>query len=81
MKTILTERDIQYNLRSENYLQLQKVKTTSYGMENIQCRVHHLWPSLPREIKDSNTLVEFKRKQCYDMEIVASAKCAKSWVL
>ena len=62
MKNILTERDIQYNLRSENHLRLLKVNTTSYGIENIQCRGHHLWSSLPREIKDFNTLVEFKRK-------------------
>ena len=62
MKNILTERDIPYNLRSENHLRLPKVNTTSYGMENIQYRGHHLWSSLPREIKDSNTLVKFKRK-------------------
>ena len=62
MKKILTERDIQYNLRNENHLGLPKVNTTSYGIENIQYRGHHLWSSLPREIKDSNTLVEFKRK-------------------
>ena len=62
MKKILTERDIQYNLRNGNHLGLPKVNTTSYGIENIQYRGHHLWSSLPREIKDSNTLVEFKRK-------------------
>ena len=77
MKNILTERDIQYNLRSENHLQLPKVKTTLYGIENIQCRVHHLWPSLPSEIKDCNALVEFIRKINYGMEILASADCAK----
>ena len=62
MKKILIERDIQYNLRNGNHLGLPKVNTTSYGIENIQYRGHHLWSSLPREIKDSNTLVEFKRK-------------------
>ena len=39
-----------------------KVKTTTHGIENIQYRGCHLWSSLPREIKDSNTLAEFKRK-------------------
>ena len=62
MKNILTERDIQYNLRSENHLRLPKVNTISYGIENIPYRGHHLWSSLQREIKDSNTLVKFKRK-------------------
>ena len=62
MKNIFTERNIQYSLRSESHLRLPKVKTTVYGIENIQYRGCHLWSSLPREIKDSNTLAEFKRK-------------------
>ena len=62
MKNIFTERNIQYSLRSESHLRLPKVKTTVYGIENIQYRGRHLWSSLPREIKDSNTLAEFKRK-------------------
>ena len=61
MKNIFTEGNIQYSLRSENHLQLPKVKTTTYGIENIQYRGCHLWSSLPREIKDSSTLPEFKR--------------------
>ena len=62
MKKIFTERNIPYSLRSENHLQLPKVKTGTHGIENIQYRGCHLWSSLPREIKDSNTLAEFKRK-------------------
>ena len=62
MKNIFTERNIYYSLRCENHLQLPKVKTTTYGIENIEFRGHHLWSSLPKEIKDSNTLAEFKRK-------------------
>ena len=62
MKSIFTERNIPYSLRSENHLQLPKVKTGTHGIENIQYRGCHLWSSLPREIKDSNTLAEFKRK-------------------
>ena len=50
MKTFLL-RDIQYNLRSENHLQLPKVNTTSYGIENIQYRGHHLWPLLQGKLK------------------------------
>ena len=62
MKNIFTERNMQYSLRNENHLRLPKVKTTTYGIENIQYRGCHLWSSLPSEIKDSNTLNEFKRK-------------------
>ena len=62
MKNIFTERNMQYSLRNENHLRLPKVKTTAHGIENIQYRGCHLWFSLPSEIKDSNTLAEFKRK-------------------
>ena len=61
MKNIFTERNIQDSLRSENHLRLPKVKTTTY-IENFQYRGCHLWSSLPRETKDSDTLAEFKRK-------------------
>ena len=62
MKDIFTERDVQYNLRSKNHLQLPNVKTAKHGMENIQYIGHHLWASLPEEIKDSGTLTNFKQK-------------------
>ena len=62
MKKIFTERNMQYSLRNENHLRLPKVKTTTYGIENIQYRGCHLWSSLLSEIKDSNTIAEFKRK-------------------
>ena len=77
MKNIFTKRNIPYSLRSANHLRLPKVKTTAHGIENIQYRGCHLWSSLPREIKDSNTLAEFKRKINHGMEILASADCAK----
>ena len=61
MKTFLLRE--MFNTVSEvKSLLLLKVKTTTYEIENIQCRGHHLWSSLPRETKDSNTLAEFKRK-------------------
>ena len=62
MKDIFTERDVQYNLRSKNYLQLPNVKTAKHGIENIQYIGHHLWASLPEEIKNSGKLANFKQK-------------------
>ena len=57
MKSIFTERDVQYNLGSKNHMQLLNVKTAKYGIQNIQYIGHHLWASLPDEIKDSGTLI------------------------
>ena len=62
MKNIFTERDVQYNLRSENHLQLPNIRTAKYGIENIQYIGHHLWAPLPDEIKDLGTLIDFKQK-------------------
>ena len=62
MKDIFTERDIQYNLRSKNHLQLPRVTTAKHGIENIQYIGHHLLASVPEEIKDSGTLTDFKQK-------------------
>ena len=62
MKDIFAERDVQDNLRSKNHLQLPNVKTAKHGIENIQYIGHHLWASLPEEIKDSGILTDFKQK-------------------
>ena len=62
MKGIFNERDVQYDLRSKNHLQLPNVKTAKHGIENTQYLGHHLWASLPEEIKDSGTLTTFKQK-------------------
>ena len=62
MKNIFTERDVQYNLRSKNHLQLPNTRTAKYGIANIQYIGHHLWASLPDEIKDSGILINFKQK-------------------
>ena len=62
MRHVFIERNNQYNLRSENHLQLPVKKTTTYGLENIEYRGCLLWSTLPKEVKDSNTLSEFTRK-------------------
>jgi len=60
MKDVLFENPNNYNLRSDNHLQLPKVMTKLYGTENILYRGYLLWSSLPKEIKSSSTLSGFK---------------------
>ena len=62
MKKIFTERNVQSNFRSRSHLQLLNFKTAKYGVENIQYIGHHLWSSLPEEVKESDRLTNFKRK-------------------
>ena len=62
MNNIFTKRDVLYNLKSKNRLQLPNIRTAKYGIENIQYIGHNLWASIPDEIKDSGTLINFKQK-------------------
>ena len=62
MKNTFTERDVQYNLRSKNHLQLPNIRLAKYGIKNIQYIGHHLWASLQDEIMDSGKLINFKQK-------------------
>jgi len=77
MKSIFTERDVQYNLGSKNHLQLLNVKTAKYGIENIQYIGHHLWASLPDEIKDLDTLSNLQQKMKSRKGSNPYADCAK----
>eukprot|EP00794_Sanderia_malayensis_P005084 gene5084-5740_t len=43
-------------------LQMPKVRTTAYGIEDTRYRGCQLWASLPNEIKESNTLSQFKKR-------------------
>ena len=51
MKNIFTERDVQYNLRSKNNLQLPNAKTARYRIEDVQYIGHRLWVSLREEVQ------------------------------
>ena len=62
MRDVFAERNNQHNLRNENHLRLPVAKTTTYGIETIEYRGCLLWSTIPPEIKDSNSLSEFKRK-------------------
>ena len=53
------------------------MKTAKHGIENIQYIGHHLWASLPEEIKDSGTLTNYKKKTNHRKEVLASADCVK----
>ena len=70
-------REVQYDVRIINHLQLPNVKTAKYGIENIQYIGHHLWASIQEEIKDSDPLNNFKKKINHEKEVLASADYAK----
>ena len=51
-----------YDLRKDRNWQVPDVKTVAYGLETIRYWVLKTWELLPSEIKNAQTLVEFKIK-------------------
>ena len=77
MENKFTKREVQNKLRSKNSLPLPNVYIANYRIENIQYIGHHLWASLPEEIKDSDTLANFKQNIKSWKEVLASAGSSK----
>ena len=62
MKTILPESQNPYLLRSGNPFHTENIRTVYYGTETITFRGPKTWAMVPYEIKQSNSLNEFKCK-------------------
>eukprot|EP00794_Sanderia_malayensis_P015566 gene15566-17143_t len=63
MTYVFKERAKNLSVRNRNHLQMPKVRATAYGIEDIRYRGCQLWASLPNEIKESNTLSQFKNRR------------------
>ena len=50
------------NLRNDKDFQIQKARTVNNGVETIRYRGPKTWDLVPKEIKESKSLSEFKRK-------------------
>ena len=62
LKSIISESNNPYDLRSENPFQTNNIRTVCYGTETISFRGPKTWALLPSEIKQSKSITEFKRK-------------------
>ena len=64
MHEIFEQRNIQfqYNLRSQTDFQLGSVKTVNCGLRALRYLGPKIWNIVPFEIKNSETLVQFKPK-------------------
>ena len=62
MKSIFPQRTIPYDLRNNVPFQSTNVSTVYYGTETISYRGPKTWALVPVDIKNSNTLNEFKAK-------------------
>ena len=62
MREIFCERTVTYNLRNNNEFLLPMVRTTSYGSETIKYRGQRLWLSLPQDVRNAQSINEFKKE-------------------
>ena len=62
MHEIFEQRNIQYNLRSQTDFQLGSVKTVKCGLRALRYLGPKIWNIVPFEIKNSETLAQFKMK-------------------
>ena len=65
MDEIFLKRSVRYNLRNTNTFLLPMVHTVNCGTETIRYRGQRIWHYLPQEIKDSNSVQQFKNKIKY----------------
>ena len=62
MKSVFQDRAIPYNLRNINPFRTNNVHTVYNGTETISFRGSKTWALIPKDIKFSNNLIEYKAK-------------------
>ena len=78
MAEIFVTKDVPYNLRGSNNLALPRARTNLYGIDTIRFVVQKLWQTLPREIKESQSLEIFKRNIKLSELLTAAVNCVKT---
>ena len=62
MRNVFELEDQCYNLRNANNLKRHIVHTSQYGSESVGFLAPKIWATIPKEIKNSDSLAEFKAK-------------------
>ena len=62
MKSIFPLSRNAYNLHDDHDFKTENIRTVSYGSETIAFRGPKIWALVPKNIKNSNILQEFKAK-------------------
>ena len=56
LNEMFVPRQCNYELRGNNFLKRQRVKSERYGTESVSSLAPKIWEILPNKIKDSDTL-------------------------
>ena len=62
LNEVFVERNCNYNLRGNNFLNRRRVDSVRYGKESVSFLAPKIWDILPKEIKNSEKLNAFKAK-------------------
>ena len=71
---------VPYDLRGSTNLVLPKARTNLYGIDIVRFVGQELWQTLPKEIKESQTLDIFKRN-IKAIPLHCSCKLCKSFIV
>ena len=81
MSDVFVTKEVPYNLRGSNYLAMPRARTNLYGIDTIRFVGQKLWQTLPREIKESQSLEIFKRNIKSIKSFNCSCKLCKTFIL
>ena len=81
MDDIFRLRENRYNLRNFRLLECHNVKTSIYGTETVTYKSSQLWNLVPPEIKNKDSLAQFKYGIKEWICTTAPADCAKHMLL
>ena len=79
MAEVFVTNVVPYNLRGSTNLVLPKAKTNLYGIDTVRFVGQKLWQSVPKEIKESQSLDIFKRN-IKAIPLDCSCKLCKSYI-
>ena len=79
MAEVFVTNVVPYNLRGSTNLVLPKARTNLYGIDTVRFVGQKLWQSVPKEIKESQSLDIFKRN-IKAIPLDCSCKLCKSYI-
>ena len=69
-----------YDLRVKRNWEISKARTVRYGTETVRFRGPKIWEILPTDVKDSNTLREFKTRVKHWRPIDCTCRLCKTYI-
>ena len=80
MNEIFPQRNAAYNLRNSNTFTVPTVHTVKYGTETVRYRGQRIWLTLPQEIKDANSVQQFKNRIKFWKYVDCDCRLCKQYI-